>query len=253
MSKGNIGGVIDMAYVSNNSNEESPTVLIVDNNAMSVQRLSRLFKVKDFNIEICEDGDQAVDEYIRLDPELVALSLDIPSLDGHLAALEMREHGGEARILFIAPKRLSSLAQDAALSAGAVACLEKPISASSLEEKWEQILGPIPEAPGLEDLDQLYPEERIKVEEDDGPLPLPGMPLPGMPLPGMPLPGMPLPGMPLPGELSVPPISELSVTLPPLEATAIPSKKSGKLKFVLLLLVVALGGVGYYAYSNNMF
>jgi len=228
-----------MAYVSNNSNEESPTVLIVDNNAMSVQRLSRLFKVKDFNIEICEDGDQAVDEYIRLDPELVALSLDIPSLDGHLAALEMREHGGEARILFIAPKRLSSLAQDAALSAGAVACLEKPISASSLEEKWEQILGPIPEAPGLEDLDQLYPEERIKVEEDDGPLPLPALPA--------------LPGMPLPGELSVPPISELSVTLPPLEATAIPSKKSGKLKFVLLLLVVALGGVGYYAYSNNMF
>jgi len=228
-----------MAYVSNNSNEESPTVLIVDNNAMSVQRLSRLFKVKDFNIEICEDGDQAVDEYIRLDPELVALSLDIPSLDGHLAALEMREHGGEARILFIAPKRLSSLAQDAALSAGAVACLEKPISASSLEEKWEQILGPIPEAPGLEDLDQLYPEERIKVEEDDGPLPLPALPA--------------LPGMPLPGELSVPPISELSVTLPPLEATTIPSKKSGKLKFVLLLLVVALGGVGYYAYSNNMF
>ena len=225
-----------MAYVSNNSNEESPTVLIVDNNAMSVQRLSRLFKVKDFNIEICEDGDQAVDEYIRLDPELVALSLDIPSLDGHLAALEMREHGGEARILFIAPKRLSSLAQDAALSAGAVACLEKPISASSLEEKWEQILGPIPEAPGLEDLDQLYPEERIKVEEDDGPLPLPA-----------------LPGMPLPGELSVTSPPELSVTLPPLEATAIPSKKSGKLKFVLLLLVVALGGVGYYAYSNNMF
>jgi hypothetical protein len=80
------------------------------------------------------------------------------------------------------------------------------------------------------------------------------LPLPALPaLPGMPLPGMPLPGMPLPGELSVPPISELSVTLPPLEATAIPSKKSGKLKFVLLLLVVALGGVGYYAYSNNMF
>ena len=85
-------------------------------------------------------------------------------------------------------------------------------------------------------MDQLYPEERIKVEEDDGPLPLPA-----------------LPGMPLPGELSVTSPPELSVTLPPLESTAISSKKSGKLKFVLLLLVVALGGVGYYAYSNNMF
>ena len=229
-----------MAYVSNNSNEESPTVLIVDNNAMSLQRLSRLFKIKDFNIEICEDGDKAVDEYIRLDPELVVLSLDIPSLDGHLAALEMREHGGEARILFIAPKRLSNLAQDAALSAGAVACLEKPISATSLEESWEQILGPIPEAPGLEDLDQLYPEDRIKVEEDDGPMSLPPLPaLPGMPLPGE----IPLP---TPDDLSV----ELPVSLPPLTTI---KKKSGKLKMILFLLVVALGGVGYYAYSNNMF
>ncbi|RPG74995.1 MAG: response regulator [Euryarchaeota archaeon TMED248] len=238
MSKGNIGGMIDMAYVSNNSDDESPTVLIVDNNQMSLQRLSNLFKFKDFNIEVCQDGDKAVDEYIRLDPELVLLSLDIPSLDGHLAALEMREHGGEARIVFIAPKRLSSLAKDAALSAGAVACLEKPISAASLEEQWSTILGPIPEAPGLEDLDQLYPEDRIKVEPDDGPL---------LPLPE--LPGLPMP-VPINADLSL----ELPVSLPPLgEAINQPKKKSRKLKLVLLILVASLAGVGYYAYSNNLF
>ena len=76
-----------MAYVSNNSDEDSPTVLIVESNAMSIQRLSSIFKIKDFNIEICQDGDKAVDEYIRLDPELVIISLDIPSLDDHLTAL----------------------------------------------------------------------------------------------------------------------------------------------------------------------
>ena len=95
-----------MAYVSNNSDEDSPTVLIVESNAMSIQRLSSIFKIKDFNIEICQDGDKAVDEYIRLDPELVIISLDIPSLDGHLTALEMREHGGDARIVFVAPEDL---------------------------------------------------------------------------------------------------------------------------------------------------
>ena len=227
-----------MAYVSNNSDDESPTVLIVDNNQMSLQRLSNLFKFKDFNIEVCQDGDKAVDEYIRLDPELVLLSLDIPSLDGHLAALEMREHGGEARIVFIAPKRLSSLAKDAALSAGAVACLEKPISAASLEEQWSTILGPIPEAPGLEDLDQLYPEDRIKVEPDDGPL---------LPLPE-------LPGLPIPLGINTDLPLELPVSLPPLgEAINQPKKKSRKLKLVLLILVVSLAGVGYYAYSNNLF
>ena len=238
MSERNIGVVIDMAYVSNNSDEESPTVLIVDNNQMSLQRLSNLFKVKDFNIEICQDGDKAVDEYIRLDPELVILSLDIPSLDGHLAALEMREHGGEARIVFIAPKRLSNLAKDAALSAGAVACLEKPISASSLEEQWSTILGAIPEAPGLEDLDQLYPDDRIKIEPDDGPM---------LPLPE--LPGLPLP---IPASTSLP--LELPVTIPlPGEVTTQPKNKSRKLKATLLILVVSLAGVGYYAYSNNLF
>ena len=89
-----------MGLVTEVDDESAPTVLIVDNNPMSSMRLTNLFKTRNFNVELCEDGDQAVDEYIRLDPELVILSLDIPSLDGHLAALEMREHGGESRIVF---------------------------------------------------------------------------------------------------------------------------------------------------------
>ena len=50
-----------MAYVSNTNDEAAPTVLIVESNVMSVQRLTTIFKIKDFNIEICEDGDKAVD------------------------------------------------------------------------------------------------------------------------------------------------------------------------------------------------
>ena len=96
-----------MGLVTEVDDESAPTVLIVDNNPMSSMRLTNLFKTRNFNVERCEDGDQAVDEYIRLDPELVVLSLDIPSLDGHLAALEMREHGGESRIVFIAPARMA--------------------------------------------------------------------------------------------------------------------------------------------------
>lgn len=220
-----------MAYVSNNSDDGSPTVLIVESNAMSIQRLTSLFKIKDFNIEVCQDGDKAVDEYIRLDPELVIISLDIPSLDGHLAALEMREHGGDARIVFVAPRRLSEVASNARFSAGAVAWLQKPITAAALDEQWTTILGPIPEAPGLEDLDELYPIDRIKPEEDDGPLPLPS------------LPGLPLPGLPDPSELS-PVEAEL-----PIPSGDNSSKKRGS-KLVLVLVVASLAiGAVYYAYS----
>ena len=168
-----------MGLVSEVDDETAPTVLLVDNNPMTTHRLANLFKARNFNTVVCEDGDQAVDDYIRLDPELVLLSLDLPSLDGHLAALEMREHGGEQRVVFIAPRRMSSLARDAAHSAGAVAWLEKPVSAEALEVAWSSILGPVPEAPGLEDLDSLYPGDRVKPEADHGPiLPLPDLPLP---------------------------------------------------------------------------
>ena len=220
-----------MAYVSNNSDDGSPTVLIVESNAMSIQRLTSLFRIKDFNIEVCQDGDKAVDEYIRLDPELVIISLDIPSLDGHLAALEMREHGGDARIVFVAPRRLSEVASNARFSAGAVAWLQKPITAAALDEQWTTILGPIPEAPGLEDLDELYPIDRIKPEEDDGPLPLPS------------LPGLPLPGLPDPSELS--PV-EVELPMPPGDNSS--KKRGSKLVLVLVVASLAIGAV-YYAYS----
>ena len=230
-----------MAYVSNNSDEDSPTVLIVESNAMSIQRLSSIFKIKDFNIEICQDGDKAVDEYIRLDPELVIISLDIPSLDGHLTALEMREHGGDARIVFVAPRRLSTVAADAKFSAGAVAWLQKPITKSVLDEYWDTILGKIPEAPGLDDLDELYPIDRIKPEEDDGLMPLPA--LPGMPLPD--LPGMD--GGPLPPVGELPP---LEVQLPISNDSSPKKKKKVKVLFAIILLGAL--AAGYYAYSTNL-
>ena len=172
-----------MVRVSDVSDEEAPTVLIVDNNKMSLHRLTNLFRQREFQVVVCEDGDKAVDEYIRLDPELVVLSLDIPSLDGHLAALEMREHGNDCRILFSAPKRQARLAQEATHSAGAVGWIEKPVTAEALELIWNNILGPIPNAPGLEDLDSIHPvEEMIEIEEDEELLPTP-IPIPVTPLP----------------------------------------------------------------------
>jgi len=217
--------MLAMVRVADVEDEEAPTVLLVDNNQMSLHRLTNIFRQREFNVVTCDDGDKAVDEYIRIDPELVVLALDIPSMDGHLAALEMREHGKDCRILFSAPKRQAQLAHDATHSAGAIGWVEKPITAAAIDSIWDLVLGPIPEAPGLEDLDTIHPvEEMIQIEEDEGPMPLP--------LPDI----TPLPINPLPAEERA------------------PKKKSSKAKRLLIVLVMftGLGAAGWYAWSNGL-
>ncbi len=220
--------MLSMVRVTDVSDEEAPTVLLVDNNQMSLHRLSNIFRQRDFNVETCEDGDRAVDEYIRLDPELVVLALDIPSMDGHLAALEMREHGNDCRILFSAPKRQAQLATDATHSAGAIGWIEKPITSSSIEAIWHLVLGPIPEAPGLEDLDTIHPVEgMIQVEKDEDPVPQPDPNILTETLPINPL---------------------------PIEQRIPQKKKSSKAKRLLIVLILftLLGVAGWYAWSNGL-
>ena len=218
--------MLAMVRVTDVEDEEAPTVLLVDNNQMSLHRLTNIFRQREFNVVTCDDGDKAVDEYIRIDPELVVLALDIPSMDGHLAALEMREHGKDCRILFSAPKRQAQLAHDATHSAGAIGWVEKPITASSIDSIWDLVLGPIPDAPGLQDLDTIHPvEEMIQIEKDEGPMPLP-----------------------------LPEISPLPINPLPVEERVLQKKKSSKAKRLLIVLVMftGLGAAGWYAWSNGL-
>ena len=171
-----------MTRVTDVEDEDAPLVLVVDNNAMVLHRLHQLFTQKGYRVLECEDGDKAVDLCVAEEPELVLLSLDIPTLDGHVAALEMRESREDARIVLIASRGHMQLARDAAFSAGAVAVLQKPVTATSVDEVWDDIMGDVPDAPGVADLDQLYPDLEEKDAADVsaadllGDLPLPPPP-----------------------------------------------------------------------------
>ena len=138
--------------------EERQSVLIVADNPMTEGQLKGIFYRRKWETIVCEDGDKAVDEYVEHKPDLVLLSLDIPGLDGHLAALEMRETDYDARIAFVTSRTRLDTAEDAAFSAGATAVLVTPVTAGDVDEKCEAIMGEVPGAPGLADLDELYPE-----------------------------------------------------------------------------------------------
>ena len=198
--------------------DDKQTVLIVVGNPMTESSLRTHFERRGWQANVCDDGDKAVDEYVASKPDLVLLSLDIPGLDGHIAALEIRETHFNARIAFVSTRSGKALAEDAAYSAGATAILTTPITTSDMEEAWGPMMGEIPGAPGLADLDELYPEM-----EPVMPTPLP------MPI---------LPPMPAP-------LPQLTEENPP----AAPKKKRRWMRRVLLLAILgAIGaGVAHYA------
>ena len=198
--------------------EMSRVALVVVGNSILDGRLRNIMSRRGWNTEICQDGDKAVDEYVRLKPELVFLTLDLPTMDGHIAALEMRETDPNARIIFVSSKTRLSKTQDAAYSSGAVTTLVTPVTFGDIDEKWEEIMGDIPEAPGLPDLDALYPE----LEEPEPVLP----PLPELP--------------PLPVE------SEVVIEKPK-------KKRGRKIKLLILSLLIlssALGIAHYLEYID---
>lgn len=193
----------------------SRVALVVVANSITEGRIRDIMSRKGWEAEICHDGDKAVDEYVRLNPDLVFLSLDLPTMDGHIAALEMRETNSNARIAFVSSKARLSKTRDAAYSSGAVTTLVTPITFDSTERKWDEIMGDIPEAPGLSDLDALYPE----IAE----------PEPEMPA----LPSLP----PLPPPAIIQPLEEKSKP-----------KKRRKLKLSILLFLIAVSSVGLVHY-----
>ena len=199
------------------TSDDKPTALIVHENGITASRLKSIMSQRGWVSQICNDGDKAVDEYVKMKPNMVFMGLNLPTMDGHVAALEIRESDPEARVVFVVSKSRLSKANDAAYSAGAVSVLVTPLTRADIDQKWVLMNGPIPNAPGLADLDVLYPE----IEEETPELP-------------------PLPTLPVePSQIDAQPSS-----LPPLPEPPKPKRKRRALRILILLATIASIGFG---------
>lgn len=172
------------------------STLVVINERNAHRRINDLLRRRGHDIENEPNGDRAVDAYVKMSKTsspIVFLSLDVAGpLNGHLVGLEIREADDNARLVYVCSRIRRKTAEDVAFSAGAVAILEMPFTMSDLDEAWPQIMGDIPAAPGVLDLDDLYPDVRtidgdeVVSVESLPPLPIPED-LPPPPEPLMPI------------------------------------------------------------------
>lgn len=103
-------------------------VLIVDDHPPTRSRIADAVKsVPDLSVAgFARKGEEAVEKYIELLPDVVCTNISMPGMDGIMATREIRRRFPDARIFILSVHAKSERGADAAL-AGAYAFLEKPI------------------------------------------------------------------------------------------------------------------------------
>ena len=120
----------------------SKKILIVEDNEMNRDMLSRRLTRKGYEIVMAEDGAAGLDMMSSEQPDLVLMDMGLPVMDGWTATANAKADENLKQIPIIA---LTAHALEAdrirALEAGADDFDTKPVNLSGLLEKMEALLG----------------------------------------------------------------------------------------------------------------
>ncbi|MAN19092.1 two-component system response regulator RR class II (RRII)-CheY-OmpR/ receiver domain [Synechococcus sp. A18-25c] len=118
------------------------TILLVEDNELNRDMLSRRLTRKGFEVQFALDGQEAVDKAKALMPDLVLMDIGLPVIDGYDATRAIKSDDATKSIPVIA-LTAHAMAEDRkrCLDAGCDDFDTKPIDLSRLLEKIQSLLG----------------------------------------------------------------------------------------------------------------
>ena len=123
------------------STGELPKVLIVEDNEMNRDMLSRRLMRKGYSVVIATDGEQGVAMAASETPDLILMDMSLPKLDGWEATRRLKADAELKKIPIIAlTAHAMTDDRDKALAAGCDDYDTKPVDLPRLLEKMETIL-----------------------------------------------------------------------------------------------------------------
>lgn len=122
-----------------------PRILLVEDNELNRDSLSRLLRRQGFEVIMAEDGEQAVQMALQESPEIVLMDIGLPLLDGYGATLRIRaEPGFDALPIIALTAHALQKDQDRAMEVGCNEFETKPIEFPRLLSKINRLLGRTP-------------------------------------------------------------------------------------------------------------
>lgn len=118
------------------------TILLVEDNELNRDMLSRRLSRKGFDVQFAFDGQEAVEKAKALMPDLVLMDIGLPVIDGYDATRAIKSDDATKAIPVIA-LTAHAMAEDRkrCLDAGCDDFDTKPIDLSRLLEKIQTLLG----------------------------------------------------------------------------------------------------------------
>jgi CheY-like chemotaxis protein len=110
-----------------------PRVLLAEDEAVLRQMLRDLLRLRGFEVEVAEDGDECLRRVAEVRPDLVVLDIMMPNRDGYQTAALLRSDPATATLPILALTALATQdVHERALKAGCDLVLTKPISPNEL-------------------------------------------------------------------------------------------------------------------------
>ena len=118
-----------------------PKILLVEDNELNRDMLSRRLIRKGFEVGLALDGQAAIEAAIGVKPDLILMDMDLPVLNGWEAARLLKSNEKTRGIPVIAlTAHAMSTDREKALAAGCDEYETKPIEMARLLEKMERLL-----------------------------------------------------------------------------------------------------------------
>ena len=115
------------------------TILLVEDNEMNRDMLSRRLLRKNYEVITAENGQQAVDKALQETPDLILMDMGLPVKDGWTATTEIKQQLSTPIVALTA--HAMSGDREKALDAGCDDYATKPINFPALLETIEHLLG----------------------------------------------------------------------------------------------------------------
>src|SRR3954466_10878993 len=136
------------------SYDPRPTALVVDDSAPARRRISTLLQLGGWRVHQAVGTEAALRLPAALDPHLVVTELSMRDGDGVTLMRRLRENGSRARLLVTTSPRTRQI-RSLVASAGAVACLAKPVEPRLFVDG---MLGPAPAVRPVPEIAPAAPE-----------------------------------------------------------------------------------------------